>query len=68
MDPDESTPGKGRQQVATLMFKITGFDKSANGIEDVKTLLDDHGVWGATGGKNTYKRKGIADIQKSRPS
>lgn len=58
VDSDESTPGKGRQQVATLMFKITGFDKSADGVEDLEVKSHKNGVYSATGGKDTYKRKG----------
>ena len=59
LDADEKTNyGKGRQQVATLMFKVTGFDKDYTG-DDITILdhADTNHVYSAGGGEKAYQNK-----------
>lgn len=59
LDADEKTDyGKGRQQVATLMFKVTGFDKDYTG-DDITILdhADTNHVYSAGGGEKAYQNK-----------
>ncbi len=59
LDADEKTNyGKGRQQVATLMFKVTGFDKDYTG-DDITILdhADTNHVYSAGGGEKAYQKK-----------
>ena len=65
---EKSSPGQGRQQVATLMFKVTGIDtsvreidlsgKSPDGMRDVfvvPTAKEEHKEARGNGGKYAYK-------------
>lgn len=65
---EKSNPGQGRQQVATLMFKVTGIDtsvreidlsgKSPDGMRDVfvvPTAKEEHKEARGNGGKYAYK-------------
>lgn len=65
---EKSSPGQGRQQVATLMFKVTGIDtsvreidlsgKSSDGMRDVfvvPTAKEEHKEARGNGGKYAYK-------------
>lgn len=65
---EKSSPGQGRQQVATLMFKVTGIDtsvreidlsgKSPDGMRDVfvvPTAKEEHKEDRGNGGKYAYK-------------
>lgn len=54
LDADErGNTGKARQQVATLMFKVTNFDRTVIS-EDLKVASHSTGVYSATGGKIAY--------------
>ena len=56
LDADEKTNyGKGRQQAATLMFKVTGFDRTD--LRDGLEIIPKKGVYSATGGKITFQNK-----------
>lgn len=58
VDLDESTPGKGRQQVASLMFKIKGFNPNVSSTDiEIAKHEDGNGVISANGGTATYKNK-----------
>lgn len=65
---EKNSPGQGRQQVATLMFKVTGIDtsvreidlsgKSSDGMRDVfvvPTAKEEHKEARGNGGKYAYK-------------
>ena len=65
---EKSSPGQGRQQVVTLMFKVTGIDtsvreidlsgKSPDGMRDVfvvPTAKEEHKEARGNGGKYAYK-------------
>ncbi|MEE0067442.1 MAG: FAD-dependent oxidoreductase [Evtepia gabavorous] len=58
LDSDErGSSGKARQQVASLMFKVTGFDMT-DLREDLEVANQhENGVCSATGGKDAYKDK-----------
>ena len=59
LDADEKTsPGKGRQQAATLMFKVTGVNKDYGNTSDLSIGdNDNNGVYSANGGTAAYKNK-----------
>ena len=60
LDADEKTDyGKGRQQAATLMFKVTGFDVDYQGDVDIKKHdgEDESHVPSAGGGLAAYQNK-----------
>lgn len=57
LDSDEKTgPGKGRQQVATLMFKIKGFDVSKIEAGNDEVLVSNN-TTGCGGGGTAYRNK-----------
>ncbi|ARU59744.1 hypothetical protein CBW65_00795 [Tumebacillus avium] len=54
LDTDEQGPtGRGRQQAATLMFKVTGVAPSQP-VTDGNFVKDADGTWGYWGGGSTY--------------
>lgn len=56
LDSDETgATGKARQQAATLMFKVTGVNRSA--ADGDMTFSESGGVWGCWGGSRIYKEK-----------
>lgn len=55
---DENAPGKGRQQVASLMFKIRGFNPNVSSDDiEIADHKNGNGVISANGGTKTYKNK-----------
>lgn len=55
LDSDErGSSGKARQQAATLMFKVTKFDRSKADGKDLTIAPHDNGVYSAQGGKIAF--------------